>query len=457
MKRLAAVALGAALFAGVAVAGLGQRATLGRPLVLRGAVAGSPLLGLDYRRHQVWLVRLDPKTLRTRPGRRLALWEFSRGWSYSPDLRLLVFGNQSSTGFSYSPARVRVVDVHTLRKVRDVRLGMDGEVIYTHWVAPDRLLAVVQSREDSGNEGDPPIVTDRVVVVDPATGAVRSSKALEGTVIALEKVSDALVLVLEGSSDGPVRLVVADRDGRVASVTLERVRAGRHETPTEVPRLDTAAVAVDRDGGHAYVLAAGDPVADVSLATLAVEYHTPAQPVSVLGRLHNWLEPRAQAKGPLEGSWRHAAWLGEGQLAVFGYDYSTYQTDEGLAVRERPSGLLVIDTRSWAAHMVDPRSSAIAVATNALLSWGSSWDGGTQRQSGSGLSAYDPTGSQRYHLFGRQVVYDVQLIGSRAFVGKSAPDPGYSIVSISHGRQLRIIRGHEMPLVLSSAGPPFYG
>jgi hypothetical protein len=457
MKRLAAVALGAALFTGVAVAALSRDAGLQRPLVLREGSATTPVLGLRYGRGQAWLVRLDRKTLRIRPGRRLALWEFSRSWAFSPDRRVLAFGTLSGNAVSCCPAPVRLVDAHTLHKARDLALGVSGEVTYMHWVAPDRLLALVRSREYSGNEGDPPVETDRVVTADPTTEAVHASNALEGTVIALAKSDHALVLVLEGPRYGPVRLAVAGDDGRLESVVLDRVRAGRRETAGGLPRLDGAAVAVDGDSGNAYVAAAGDPIAVVSLATLAVAYHTPAQPVSLLGRLHNWLEPRAQAKGPLEGSWRYAVWLGDARLGIFGYDYSTYQTDEGLAVRQRPSGLLVVDTRSWAAQMIDSRSSAIVVAKNALLSWGSSRDGGTQRESGAGLSVYDPTGSQRYHLFGRQVVYDVQVIGSRAFVRKWMPDPGFSIVSIASGRQLRTIKGREMPIVLSSAGPPFYG
>jgi hypothetical protein len=453
VKRLAAVALGAAaLFAGVALAGLAGGST--RPLVLRAGASPSPLLGIDYAPRQSWLERLSRKTLRALPDRRLRLDEFTGSWSYSPDRSLLALGNQSSTAVTYSPARIRLVDARTLRRVRNVQLGLTGEVTYTYWATADRLLALVQSRDDPGNEGDPPVVTERIVVVDPETGTVRASAKLEGRVAALATEDDALALVLEGSSYGPVRFVVAHGDGRFASVVLEDISAGSRQTSDGPLRQDDVAVTLDRQGARAYVVAAGQPVAEVALATLAVGYHTPTQPVSLLGRLHDWLEPEAQAKGPLEGSWRYAVWLGDGQLAVYGRDMWTYQAADGPAFRERPSGLLVIDTRGWSARMVDPRSSEVVVAADALLSWGTGWDSGTDRWVGTGLGIFDPSGSQVFHLYGRRMISDVQVVGHRAFVARGT---GYAIVDVRTGKQLRTIRGRQLPAALTAAGPRFYG
>jgi hypothetical protein len=357
---------------------------------------------------------------------------------------------------TYSPARIRLFNAHTLRKVRDLPLGLIGEVTYAYWAAPDRLFALVQSRDDPGNEDDPPVVTERVIAVDPTTGAVDVSEKLEGRVAALATANDALVLVLEGSSYGPVRFVVAHGDGRLMSVVLEEVQAGSRETGDEVPREDGAAVAVDREDGRAYVVAAGDPVAQVDLATLAVDYHTPPQPISLLGRIHDWLEPAAQAKGPLEGSWRYATWLGDGRLAVYGRDMSTHETADGPAIRQRPSGLVVIDTRGWTERVVDPRSSALVVANGALLSWGSVWDGGTGRQTGAGLDLFDASGVRRWHLFGRRVVHEVQVVGSRAFVSSANLYERYAIINLRTGRQVRTIRADQLPVVLTRSGPSFY-
>jgi hypothetical protein len=454
MKRLAAVLFVLAFSAGVAVAGLGPRGGLERPLVLRAAAPASPLLGIQYTRSQARLVRLDPKTLRIRPSRKLPLAGYSVvSWSYSPDRRLLAFGNQDTSELTFTPAQIRIADAQTLRKVRDVTFGFYGDVLSMHWLASDRLLAVIRSAQRA--ENDAIVVVDRVAVIDPSTGAVLAARELQGRVIALARANDALVLVLEGQRWGPVQLVVATAEGTLRSVALERIEAGARETADGVPHRDGAAVAVDREGARAYAVAAGCPVAEVDLVTLAVTYHTPTQPVSLLGRLHDWLEPTAKAKGPLAGSWRSAVWLGDGRLAVFGRDASAYQLGSGLAGRQQPSGLTVIDTRTWHAQLVDPRSSALVVARNALLSWGWGWDSGTQRAIATGVSIYDRTGLRRFHLYPGRAIYDVQVVGPRAFIAHP-PDSRYSIVNLRTGRQVRTIR-REMPLVLSGEGAAFPG
>jgi len=447
MARLASVVCMAAFFAGVAVAGLREPGGLERPLVLRGAASTSPLLGVDFRRNATWLVRLDPRTLAVRPRRRLAFGNFSPfGSSYSPDRRWLAFGGQSSTRLTYDKARLRLVDTRTLRTARTLSLGIVGDVVATQWATRDRLFAVVRSREDSGDESAPAIVVDRVVVADPTTGVVLARHEITGSTVAVASTDRALVLVLAPARYGPVRLVLARTDGTVAAVALERIWAGLDETTDGVPRLQAAGVAVEPRSGRAYVVAAGAPVAEVALDTLAVGYHTLAQPVSLLGRLHDWLEPRAQAKF-LEGSRRLAYWLGDGRLAVFGYDTSTYRSGDRLAMRQRPSGLLVIDTRSWSSSVIDGRASELAVAKDALLSWGWGWDSGTQRELGTGVRIYDRTGAGRFHLFGARVILSVQVVGGRAFVRPSTGN-GYSIIDTRTGRQIRTIRGRELPLVL---------
>ena len=51
------------------------------------------------------------------------------------------------------------------------------------------------------------------------------------------------------------------------------------------------------------------PVAEVDLASGRVGYHEVHEPVSLLGRLRNWLEPAAEAK-TAEGAERQAVWVG---------------------------------------------------------------------------------------------------------------------------------------------------
>jgi hypothetical protein len=55
------------------------------------------------------------------------------------------------------------------------------------------------------------------------------------------------------------------------------------------------------------------------------------------------------------------------------------------------------------------------------------------------------------------VVYEVQVVGPRAFVRARAPSSRYSIVNLRTGRQVQTIRGPEMPVVLTGEGAPFFG
>lgn len=419
----------------------------GRPLVLRGPAATSQLLGLRYGRLDTWLVRLELRTLETIPGRKLALGRYQSGWSFSPDRSRLVFGNQG-VALNDSPAALRIVDPTRFATVRDVPLGMDGYVAATHWVRTDRLQAVVRSSSPEG---------DFVLLVDAAEGRVLQRQLLAGSVSAIGRAKGALVLLLESPTFGPIGLAVADEAGSVRSVKLDRIEAGRSVTdpPNSYLQHDRAGLAVDTAGGRAYVVAAGDPVAEVDLAILSVAYHVPAQPVSLLGRLHDWAEPRAQAKEFLTRSARGALWLGDGQLAVVGMNGTAHWTKNHFAVKMVPSGLQAIDTRDWSSRVVDPSSSDLEVARNALLSWGSSWDSGTQK--GTGLTVFGSHGERRFHLFGAQRVYGAQVVNGRAFVLRQAVEPGYAIVSLRTGKVLRTIRGRYAPALLDGPGAPFYG
>jgi hypothetical protein len=419
----------------------------GRPLVLRGPSATSQLLGLRYGRLDTWLIRLDPRTLETIPGRKLALGRYLSGWSFSPDRSRLAFGSQG-VAFNDSPAALRIIDPTKLATVRDVPLGIDGYVAATHWVGMDRLQAVVRSSSPEG---------DFVLLVDAAEGRVLQRQPMEGSVGAIGRAKGALILLLESPTFGPVGLAVADGAGSVRSVKLDRIEAGRSVTdpPNSYLQHDRAGLAVDAAGGRAYVVAAGDPVAEVDLASLSVAYHVPAQPVSLLGRLHDWAEPRAQAKALLFRSVRGALWLGDGQLAVVGMNGTAHWTKNRFAVKMVPSGLQVIDTLDWSSRVVDPSSSDLEVARNALLSWGSSWDSETQK--GTGLTVFGSHGERRFHLFGAQPVYGAQVVNGRAFVWRQAVEPGYAIVSLRTGKVLRTIRGRYAPGLLDGPGAPFYG
>ena len=324
---------------------------------------------------------------------------------------------------------------------------MNGFVAATHWVAPDRVLALVQSSSPEG---------EFAVLVDAAEGRVLQRQRLDGLVTAIGRMHGALVLLLVPATLGPVDLAVAGSDGSYRSVELTRIEAGLSTTepPDSYHQRDDAGLAVD-GAGRAYVVAAGDPVAEVDLASLAVSYHVAAEPVSLLGRLHDWVEPTARAKDLFTRSDRAAIWLGDGQLAVVGMNGTAHWTTRRLEVKMVPSGLQVIDTRDWSARTVDPRSSDLEVAKNALLTWGVSWDAETQK--GTGLTVYGPRGQKRFHLFGVQPVWGAMVVNGRAFVWKQNLEHGYVIVSLRTGKVVRTVRGRDAPVLLKGSGAPFYG
>src|SRR5919108_151388 len=106
------------------------------------------------------------------------------------------------------------------------------------------------------------------------------------------------------SPDGKLLAVGSDGFGDVWFVDTKRLRlVGTAQAEEYGSVIETAwaggkLVAVDKAGNRAFVVGAGSPVAEVDLETLAVTYHDLATPVSLPGRLHDWLEPPAETKAP---------------------------------------------------------------------------------------------------------------------------------------------------------------
>jgi len=189
--------------------------------------------------------------------------------------------------------------------------------------------------------------------------------------------------------------------------------------PANVLIVDAATFA---EGGHAYVLGGGTPVADVRLADLSVSLHELARPVSLLGRLRNWVEPAAHAKNR-EGPQREAAWLGGGLLAVAGSDESGGTDARGRPQqRSDPAGLHVVDTRSWATRTLEESASTVVPADGALVT-----------TAGDTLVALEPDGARRWTL--------------------TAPGLRPSGVLWAHGSFLYVLReGHTVTVVDSRTG-----
>jgi hypothetical protein len=379
----------------------------------------SPLVGVLSGQQSLKLGRIDPDTLRPIRGRRVGVGSpgcASRSggeacmsippWSFSPGGSLLAVGRNDR----HAVRSLRLVDVRRMRVVADVGLA-GGPLGLVAWLERRRLLAV---QEVCCEE------RQRLVVVDVARRRMVASRALRGTVLRATRTPRELVLLVAPAKEiGPARLAVVDAAGAVRVLPLERIATGvkllspsDHQVEQRLPAL-----AVDAGGRRAFVVDGGGLVADVDLAGLAVSYHEPGRPASVLDRLRDWLEPAAEAKGG-SGSTRSAHWLGGGLLAVAGTDEESSTDARGRQrTRIRPAGLSLVDTRSWSVRPVDPGATDVHVAGDLLLATGASWDSATGVRRAIGLAAYGLDGGKLFHLLAGKEAWIAGLYGGRAYVG----------------------------------------
>jgi hypothetical protein len=435
--------LGLLALAGVAVviASVARTDPGHRPLELKASSSPHSLLAFRHGARTTWLARVNPRTLRYRQGRRLQVGGYGSGWSYSPDRSLLALGH-----FQYGD--VMLVDTARLRVVRRIDTGVIAHVAATAWLG-SRLLVVLVSCCEPGHQ-------TTLATVDPTLGTVLSRTDLAGSLEGAARSRSALVLLLgpiEGI--GPSRLAVVDAEGRVRTAGVGRVHSGRETIESggrPTGRHARPGLALDAAGDRAFVVGAGAPAAVVDLATLAVDYHELSAPVSLLGRLHAWLEPAAEAKTPPIGPVRQATWLGDGLLAVSGYDSDAWEDEDGtLQSRATPAGLKVIDTRTWSVSTLDAAASSFKVADGLLLASGFTWASSRRPPTtGKGLTAYDANGAVRYHLFGTQPVLDVQVIGNRAFVRRDVAGKSTALVDLRRGRVARFLAAEPPSLVLGA-------
>jgi hypothetical protein len=331
----------------------------------------------------------DPLTLEPVDGRSAAIPFFLSVAEPAPTGDLLAVGGSEQ-------AVVQLVDGDGMRALRTIELGAGAFVERLHWARPDLLLASLG--------GSP----SQAAALDPETGEVLSVEPLGGTVLYSEPAGDELVfLIAPPDRIGTARLAVFD-GSTLRSTQLTEIRAGyEQEGETEEDfraRQSIPALAVDPDGGRALVVPAGNRVAEVDLATLEVRYHDLAEPVSLLGRLRDWLEPRAHAKA-LDGPDRNAVWLPNGLVAVSGSHY----VDDGDQMSVTPAGLALIDPSNWTVRSLSDEPSWVTFRDGALLA--SAWKSGSDEQT---LIVFDEDGDLRFSLV-REAADLSQVSGGRLY------------------------------------------
>jgi hypothetical protein len=408
----------------------------------RGSPSWNGELALVYHEDddEAALVRIDPQTLRPVDGKRLDLGRVHGFPTFSPDGELLAFTDV------YSYGQVQVVNVEHLRTVARVDIGEESvrdPVGPLAWL-DDRLLAVVED----GRPGD--LV---VALVDPLRGSVDESGRVHGPTWVQQSASSDrhLVLLLGRPTQDvfrPTELAVADSEGRVRTVTLARISSGLVEDEP-VSRSVDPALAVDEDGERAFVVGAGALVAELDLETMEVRYHELSRPVSLLGRLLDWLEPQAIAKGPTEGVTRKAFWLENDLLAVTGSDTDvSVGADDEVEESIVPAGLSLIDTKQWSVRLVDERVGEIALADDALLAWTFAEEFVPRRLREGGLTVYELDGRERMRLFEGDSIWDLQAAGRLAYVGVGHWS-ALHVVDLATGKVVARLKREAWPQVLT--------
>jgi hypothetical protein len=415
-----------------------------RPMQLVGpAKAPGPLLAFVQHHGAQWLAPVDGATLRLtrRPAVRLG---FAGAWSYSPDGGALAVAART---YENGADVVRFVDPARLRATGR-GIPLDGNARFLSWTAPDRIVALVNrccSDEST------------LVRIDTAARRVVGQERLDGAVVAGACGGDALVLLLGPSGRvGPARLLVAGADGS-QTIPLD-VTAGMHWDESTNPPLGTQrvpALTVDAQGRRAFVVTPELRVAEIDLRTLAVSYHQLTRSDSLFGALGGWLVPAAAAKG-MNGPAREARWLGDGQLALTGSDWSATITSQGgETMSVRPAGLDIVDTTSWSVHRLDPGASYAWVADGLLLATGAAWseDGQHHSADGIGLTAYGADGTKRFQLFGGREAWLSQAYAGRAYVGMPN-ESRLRVVDLASGAVVGQ-RGQQLPWLLLGQSSQF--
>jgi hypothetical protein len=394
------------------------------------AEADPPPLGLVWMEDDgAYVARLRPSTLEPLPGPRADLGR-QNGWPwvFSPDHSRIAFGG---------PRPISIVDARTSRVVGEAPNPL-GYFDVLAWPQPRRMVLV------RGADGES---VGAVAVVDPVRGQVVSSRPLAGSVADFARTEDGLILLLgpRAGIEG-ARLAVVTPGAGVRVVRLDSVPAGIRTESLDgghgVDHYRTPGVAVDPASRSAFVVSAADEVAEVDLGSLSVTYHPLEEERSIRERLESWLDPAAEAKGATEGWLRRALWLGNGTLAVVGWDDRAYFDDEGYQQQvTEAAGLVLVDVRRWSKHVLDPDTTSASLEGDYLLAYGSRWNSAEGSFAGSGLTVYDRSGRESLHLFDDEPVGMAEVSGAFAYAWFEDPaNCRGSVVHLETGKLRELAR-----------------
>jgi hypothetical protein len=438
VAALAAVASASSRSPAVAVPQAVKAPAKGGTLLAVVPGARGPVLGRADKR-ALWIGRYSP---------RLRIFNPVAAWAYAADRERLVLATEAGSGSTDPIPTIQFVHSFSVHRYGSTKLA-DGHVAALSW-GDGYVNAVVQ-------RWCCPASTE-IVSIDPASRKVRSRERLPNALIQSARIGSTLVLLVGPPAGlGPATLVVVGPDGGVRSTSLGEIVAGS-DAPEEDGEVDFTrlhqsipALAIDPETNRGFVVPASGAVAAVSLSSLSVSYHDVVQPVSLFGRVHDWLEPKARAKG-LNGPIRTARWLGNGVLAVTGGDEAAFKDSSGdPRMTWTPAGLTLIDTNSWGSKVVDRGADSFTVSGGILLATGSRWDSREQAPaSGMGLAAYGLDGTRHLSVLGGRSVSVVLAFRTRAFVA-AGRDHAFTVVDLARGKLMDDRRAPLAQLLIGDA------
>jgi hypothetical protein len=343
--------------------------------VAAGTAGSSPaklehglVYGLVQDSATTWLTRLDPDTLAPL-GPRASLGHLT-GFAYDTN-GWLAYAN----GW-----RLRIVNLESMKPFKSIRLGA-GAPVAVAWLRWETIVTVTGTT-----------VTE-VRAVDWSTDRVVRKARVKGTVVGRARGDDELVLLVGPAGKiGPVRLLVVDGAGRTRVIALPRIVAGQHWDDMNPPTGEHRQPALTLDAANDVAYVAGNGlVAEVPLAGAAT-YHA----------------LRGTFAKVVAGSWQSAAWLGNGMLALAGFESADGR-------RINATGLELVDTRTWTSRLVRTDVSRVTSSNGLALGTGAIW-GEAEEERGIGVVAIDAQGAERFHALPGMSALVAAVTATRAYV-----------------------------------------
>lgn len=357
------------------------------------------------------LAEVDPRTLEPIAGRTIAIGAQTSAHALSAD------GSRAAVG-SYESATVRVFDTTNLARAVLVAPLVPGNagVRALEWLAPNRLVAVVQSYKRADRRA---VSRRELVVLDPDRGKIvrRTKLPIGRAIVDVQASGGRLVAVLRSSNHRGtgITVLVADAAGRVRSREV-RLR------PTDGVLPETR-LTLERGGERAFLLAwqAGgggpQPLRVIDLDRLAV---TQRRVTIAEGRFF-----------PPSGFVARAESFGERGILISGAFVPLFREGEHVPA----AGTFLLDTRTFRIRQLDERANAFVVAADRAYTFGSTALRAAAAPRGIGIAAYDTSGRRLYHAFGTRTF--TQFLVAAGYGHLLRPDRSEAVAfELESGRSL---------------------